>query len=77
MLTTLHRFNRIVFNLIHFNNNINNQTKTELYKDLHNYTNEIILHHNSLEKRINKLENIESTQTVINNKSHFYKPSHD
>ena len=79
MLTTLHRFNRIVFNLIHFNNNINNQTKTELYKDLHNYTNEIILHHNSLEKRINntesrinniesrinKLENIESTQTVI------------
>ena len=56
MLTTLHRFNRIIFNLIHFNNNLNNQTKMELYKDLHNYTNEIILHQNSLETRLNKLE---------------------
>jgi hypothetical protein len=93
MLTTLHRFNRIVFNLIHFNNNINNQTKTELYKDLHNYTNEIILHHNSLEKRINnnesRINNIESRinnieswinklkPTFISKKSHFYNPSHD
>ena len=56
MLTTLHRFNRIIFNLIHFNNNLNNQTKMELYKDLHNYTNEIIQHQNSLETRLNKLE---------------------
>ena len=56
MFTTLHRFNRIIFNLIHFNNNLNNQTKMELYKDLHNYTNEIILHQNSLETRLNKLE---------------------
>ena len=56
MLTTLHRFNRIIFNLIHFNNNLNNQTKIELYKDLHNYTNEIIQNQNSIEARVNKLE---------------------
>ena len=56
MFTTLHRFNRIIFNLIHFNNNLNNQTKIELYKDLHNYTNEIIQNQNSIEARVNKLE---------------------
>ena len=78
MLTTLHRFNRIIFNLIHFNNNLNNQTKMELYKDLHNYTNEIILHQNSLETRLNKLETkttstFLSTGECVSKKSSFYQ----
>jgi len=78
MLTTLHRFNRIIFNLIHFNNNLNNQTKMELYKDLHNYTNEIILHQNSLEMRLNKLETkttstFLSTGGCLSKKSSFYQ----
>ena len=78
MLTTLHRFNRIIFNLIHSNNNLNNQTKMELYKDLHNYTNEIILHQNSLETRLNKLEpkitsTFLSTGECVSKKSSFYQ----
>ena len=86
MLTTLHRFNRIIFNLIHFNNNINNQTKMELYKDLHNYTNEIVQHQNNIESRLNKLEavvclseqqvkHVEPQQSTlfVNVKSQFYQ----
>ena len=73
MLTTLHRFNRIIFNLIHFNNNLNNQTKMELYKDLHNYTNEIILHQNSLEARLNKLETPAFYKKVEPKTTSFYQ----
>lgn len=79
-MSTLHRFNRIIFNLIHFNNHLNNQTKMELYKDLHNYTNEIIQQQNSIESRLNKLETQSNFLTKTNelchyNKVQFYKQS--
>lgn len=73
-MTVLHRFNRIIFNLIHFNSSLNNQTKMELYKDLHNYSNEIIQQQNNIEARLTKLETTAKTnERGYNTKPQFYQ----